>query len=418
MTYANYRVNERIFMLDCGRKYFTPAWIKRLIDEIRAAGFNAINMHFAEDMAIRLESKKFPWLAGGDHTLCGFGAKYGRPEDDGKYLTQDEMRDIVSYAFDHGVNVIPSLDSPGHMTYTVMRYKQNVGRDIGMYFHKHGKVAIVQAAGERAETSLAQYSSSIDIINPEALTFVKELYTEYGTFFRELGCTSFDIGGDEILGWGDAGSIDKTVPKWSNLDHWEAYAKKVTGNENAVAYDAFLLYFNDIAALLRSLGYTSIRMWNDDVCRHDGTGWQEVVQLDTSIALQFWSSHTNNDRNTAKFYLDRGYGLYNFCRAYNYYTMYPAGSSFSSSYVTPEAIMKEWTPYVFTPKDSICDTKDNEYIFPKFNPENHIEAPDARIKGAGFCLWTDTPSVATEDELLEIIRPYFTALGRKASGMA
>lgn len=190
-----------------------------------------------------------------------------------------------------------------------------------------------------------------DVINPEALAFVKELYTEYGTFFRELG-------------------------------------------------------------------YTSIRMWNDDVCRHADTGWQEVVQLDKSIGLQFRSSHTNDDRNTAQFYLDRGYELYNFCRAYNYYTMYPAGSSFSSSYVTPEAILREWTPYTFTPKDSMCDTKSNEYIFPKFNPGNHIKAPDARVKGAGFCLWTDTPAAQTEDELLEIIRPYFTAIGKKASGEA
>ena len=51
MSNSKYRVNECIFMLDCGRKYFTPDWIKRLIDEISAVGYNAINIHFAEPPA-------------------------------------------------------------------------------------------------------------------------------------------------------------------------------------------------------------------------------------------------------------------------------------------------------------------------------------------------------------------------------
>ena len=53
----NYKVNERIFMLDCARKYYTPAWIEKLILEIKNAGFNNISIHFGEDMGHRLESK-------------------------------------------------------------------------------------------------------------------------------------------------------------------------------------------------------------------------------------------------------------------------------------------------------------------------------------------------------------------------
>ena len=69
MKTSLYRVPERIFMLDCARKYYTPAWIKRLILEIKIAGFNTISIHFGEDMGHRLESKTYPWLAGGDHSL-------------------------------------------------------------------------------------------------------------------------------------------------------------------------------------------------------------------------------------------------------------------------------------------------------------------------------------------------------------
>ncbi len=412
MSNSKYRVNERIFMLDCARKYFTPGWIKRLIDELSAVGYNAINIHFAENNAIRLESKKYPWLMGGDHTLCAFGAKYGCPEDNGKYITQEEMADIVRYAQSRGLDVIPSLDTPGHTAYIVKRYMLKYGEDIGNYFHKNGKVAMVMAAGESDESSTEKYSSGIDISNASAVAFIKDLYTEYGTFFRELGCTSFDIGGDELLGWGDEGSIDKSVPKWCNLDHWQAHAQKLTGNPKAVAYDAFLLYMNDITALLRSLGYKSVRMWNDDVYRHSDTAWEEAVELDKSIDIQYWSPHTNNGNNTAQYYIDRGHNVYNFARLYTYYTLYPDREP---SYTTPEVIMKEWNAYVFAPNNSESTT-DNTYIFPPFNPGNLVEAPNEKVKGVGFSLWCDNPSGETEDELLEHLRPYFTAIAKKALG--
>ncbi len=412
MNSSKLHVDECIFMLDCARKYFTPDWIKRLIDEISAVGFNAISIHFSEDVAFRLESKRYPWLAGGDHTLCTFGAHYGCPENDGKYITQDEMADIVRYARARGVEVIPSLDSPGHMTYAVKKYKAEYGVDIGNYFHKNGKVAVVQSRGENDEGAQELYSRGIDISNPEAVEFARNLYTEYGLFFRELGCKSFDIGGDELLGWGNDDSIDKSVPKWCNLDHWQEQARKLTGDPRAVAYDAFILYMNGITSLLRSLGYESVRMWNDDVYRCSDTMWKEAAQLDSSIDIQFWSPHTNGGEATAQFYLDRGHNLYNFARLYTYYTLYPDKNP---SYATPEAIMKEWNPYVFAPNNSDC-TVDNSYIFPPFKEGNIIDAPNAQVKGAGFCLWCDTPAAETEDEILEHIRPYFTAIAKKAMG--
>ncbi|MBQ8689855.1 MAG: hypothetical protein IJ515_05790 [Clostridia bacterium] len=216
----------------------------------------------------------------------------------------------------------------------------------------------------------------------------------------------------EVTSCSDGGAelIDPTVSKWSNLDHWEEYAKVRTGKENAVAYDAFILYMNDITALLRSIGYESVRMWNDDVYRISDTDWQCAAEIDKSIDIQYWSPHTNNGEGTAQFYIDKGHNVYNFARLYTYYTLYPDKAP---SYVTPEAIMKEWNPYIFAPKNSECTT-DNTYIFPPFMPGNIISAPNEKVKGAGFCLWTDCPSAETEDEILENMRPYFTAIAKKS----
>lgn len=397
MDQSIYKVDERIFMLDCARKYLTPEWIKRLIDEISAAGFNVLQIHFGEEMGHRLESKKFPWLAGGDHSLCVFGVANGMPENNGKYITQDEMREIVRYAISHGVEVIPSFDSPGHMNYAVKKYNTHYGRDIGNYFHKDGGRHIVSGSSIYKEESATSHSRGIDISNPEAVAFAKELYTEYGRFFRELGCVKFDMGGDELLGFGD--SVDNSIPKWQNLEHWDAYAKKLTGNPCAVAYDAFVAYMNDIAGLLYSIGYESVRMWNDDAYRYADTGWREVVGLDKSIEIQYWTHITNDGKNTAQFYIDKGHKIHNFAYEYSYYTLYPDRPPFK---VAPQEILDKWNPYIF---DAV-------------NPENVVAAPHGMVRGAGFCLWTDTPSSEDEDSLIDSMRPYFTAFAKKASGGA
>ena len=392
MGVSNHGAPKCIFMLDCARKYLTPAWIKRLIDEISAVGYNAIVLHFSEDMAMRLESRLYPWLAGGDHSLCVFGAANGEPETDGSFITLDEMADIVRHAHSRSLEVIPSFDSPGHMNYVVKKYNEHYGKDISNYFHKHGKVSIVQGSSIYKEESQLSYSRGIDITNPEAVEFVKSLYREYGEFFRSLGCTAFDIGGDELLGFGE--SIDDSVSKWQNLDHWESHAKRITGKDNAVAYDAFLLYMNDLCAMLRDMGYESIRMWNDDAYRDFDTKWTGAVELDKSIEIQYWSPLANGGKNHARHFTERGHKIYNFTYKYTYYTLYP---NRAPTQVTPEDIEREWNPYVF----------DSE------NSENTLECPCDTLLGAGICLWTDTPNAQGEDELLENIRPYFTAIAKK-----
>ena len=225
----------------------------------------------------------------------------------------------------------------------------------------------------------------------EAVAFAKSLYEEYGRFFSSLGCDTFDIGGDELLGFGE--SIDDSVSKWNNLDHWRDHARRITGDENAVAYDAFVLYMNEIADLVRSLGYKRVRMWNDDVYRFFDTGWSEVAKIDKNIEIQYWSTAANGGINTPNYYIDRGHGIYNFVGYYSYYV-----PGLRHKYgITPDKITAEWNPYVF----------DREH------PENDPSFGDGRVKGFGACLWCDIPTAHTEDEILADLIPYFAAYAKK-----
>ena len=385
---------ERAFFLDCGRKYYSPEWIEDMIREISWSNMNAIYIHFSEEMGFRLESKTYPWLAGGDNTLCIGGADYGVAEDNGKYITQDEMREIAAVAKLYHVEIIPSLDSPGHMNYAVKKYNAQYKTDIGNYFHYNGQVAIVQGSGKSTEQT--NYSRGIDISNEAAVTFAKNLYVEYAAFFKELGCTKFDIGGDELLGWGASLS---SVSKWKQLDHWKAYAQQRSGNNNAVAYDAFMYYMNDIYDLVKSYGYTSIRMWNDDALRSADTGWNKVVTLNPGMEIQYWTPDANKSTNNIWTYLNAGYKAYNFLNDYNYYVLGQAHDGTGYAGVTPQRIYEKWAPNVFT---TYGGTGSNTAI------------GNANVKGSAFCVWCDNPSAETAAEVKAGILPCLRVNGAKA----
>ena len=384
-----YRVPERALMLDCGRKYFSPKWFERAIPLLKKANMNALYLHFSEEMGLRIESKQFPWLAGGDHTLCVHGSKNGLAEEDKKYLTQDEIKYIASVARDHQIELVPSLDSPGHMNYAVKKYNEHYNTDIGNYFHKNRKVSIVQGSSLTGEDAQKRYSRGIDIANPEAVSFARALLTEYGELFRSLGSKSFDIGGDELLGFGE--SIDSTLSKWQSLEHWDALAQEKTGRADAVAYDAFLLYMNETASLMRSLGYSSVRMWNDDVLRSGDTNWNRAAELDRDIEIEYWTPSANGGKNTVRTYIDEGYRVYNFI---NYYTYYVLGFGMKSK-ITPEQLSSEWNAYNFgTPEK-----------------QDRVEPSDTSVLGGGFCVWCDNPSAESAEDILNHISPYLFSAG-------
>ncbi len=400
-------VLERGLSLDNGRKYYSVEWIKEMIRELSWADMNALVLHFSEEMGWGIESKLYPWLAGRDGTLC----TQAEVATDNTVLTQEEVKEIVEYAKLYHVEIIPSIDSPGHMNYMVKKFNEKcatqdfsftydgtthtaeAGSEIGNYYHYNGKTSIVKGSRNTA------YSRGIDISNEVAIAFVRSLIEEYGKLFNDLGCTKFDIGGDELLGWGSA--IASGVNKWQQLDHWKAYAQSRTGNSNAVAYDAFLLYMNDLNNLVRSLGYTSVRMWNDDALRSTDTGWTGVVQLDTNIDIWFWTTGSN----TVWTYANAGYQVYNILSDYNYYAMTndyfsTLRGSFDQAYA--DQIYDEWTPYTFDPDSTTLGTGKNMSI------------GNQNVLGSAFGIWSDNPSLRTEEEVMSDVLPLLRAHGAKA----
>ena len=94
------RFRWRGLMIDCGRHFISVEVIKHTLDGMAAVKLNVFHWHLSEDQGFRIESKAFPKL-----TELG---------SDGLFYTQEQAREIVAYARDRGIRVVPEFDMPGH----------------------------------------------------------------------------------------------------------------------------------------------------------------------------------------------------------------------------------------------------------------------------------------------------------------
>jgi hexosaminidase len=121
------RFSYRGMHFDVGRHFFSVDYVKKYIDFLALHKFNTFHWHLTEDQGWRIEIKKFPKLTETgscrDQTLSG---PYGSNNYDGKkycgYYTQEQIKDIVKYAEERYVNIIPEIEMPGHSMAALSAY--------------------------------------------------------------------------------------------------------------------------------------------------------------------------------------------------------------------------------------------------------------------------------------------------------
>ena len=96
------KYNHRAFMADTGRRFIPLSTIKTNIDAMAANKMNVLHLHFADWCRFAIESKLFPELTSG---LVG---------DQGGFYTQDDIKNMITYANDRGIVVMPEVDMPSH----------------------------------------------------------------------------------------------------------------------------------------------------------------------------------------------------------------------------------------------------------------------------------------------------------------
>ncbi|PVX44459.1 hexosaminidase [Flavobacterium sp. 103] len=116
-------------MLDVGRHFFPVAFVKKYIDYLAFHKMNYFHWHLTEDQGWRIEIKKYPKLTeiGSKRNGSIIGHYPGTGSDntpEGGFYTQEEIKDIVKYASDRFITVIPEIEMPGHSSAAIAAYPQ------------------------------------------------------------------------------------------------------------------------------------------------------------------------------------------------------------------------------------------------------------------------------------------------------
>ncbi len=220
----------RGLLIDAARHWQPVDVIKRNLDGMAAVKMNVLHWHLTEDQGFRVECKTFPKL----HELGS----------DGFYYTQDQIRDIIAYAADRGIRVMPEFDIPGHSTSWFVGYPQ--------YASAPGPYSIERRWG---------------IMDPTFNPAIEETYKFFDAFFKEMSALFpdeyFHIGGDENNG-----------KQWDANPQIQQFMKK-NGLRNNHELQS---YFNKrILAILKMNNKKMV-------------GWDEILQPDSpkDIVIQSW----------------------------------------------------------------------------------------------------------------------------------
>ena len=176
------RFSYRGMMLDCSRHFFSVEFVKKFIDLIALHNMNRFHWHLTDDQGWRIEIKKYPKLTeiGSQRsgTILGTNSDLDDGIPHGGFYTQQEAREIVKYAQERHITVVPEIDMPGHMLAALACYPE-LGCTGGPYEVGH---------------FWGVYTDVLCVGNPKVYEFVQEVLTEVMDIFPS---EVIHIGGDE-----------------------------------------------------------------------------------------------------------------------------------------------------------------------------------------------------------------------------
>lgn len=230
LIYDKPRFAWRGLLMDVALHFMPVDVIKRTLDGMAAVKMNVLHLHLSNDQGFRVESKVFPRLQ--------------QVASDGFYYTQEDIRNIVAYAGQRGIMVVPEFVVPAHTTAILTAYPQ--------------------FASFKRDYTLQRYFGVFDPVmdptNEKLYPFLEKLYTEMASLFPG---DYMHIGGDENTG-----------KDWENTPHIKNFMQ-AKGMKN---YMALQTYFN--RRLLPIISKTGKKMM----------GWDEIFQpgVPKDIVIQSW----------------------------------------------------------------------------------------------------------------------------------
>ncbi|MEU0698048.1 family 20 glycosylhydrolase [Streptomyces niveus] len=324
---------QRGLNLDIARKYYTAGWIENRLREMADLKLNQLGLHFSDDQGFRIASDTHPEVVSQQH------------------LTKAEVRGIIALAGRLHIDIIPEIDSPGHL---------------GAVMAPHPELQLRNVNGQPTR-------GAIDISQPAAAKIVDDLLREYDTLFPG---PYWHIGADEYQ------ALVVSDPE-ASFPQLAAAAKKKYG-ANAKVQDLATGWMNDRAAVVLPKK-KQIQAWND------GFFAGGVVKADQNLQVDYWTGKEIGARPPLD-YLREGRKVVNLNDEFLYYVL---GQPNDFVYPTGQRIYEQWTPLVLRGTTPV--------------PQKYSK----QILGARFAVWGDIANAQTPAQVAAGIQLPLAAMSQK-----
>ena len=382
------RFGWRGFMLDESRHFFGKQTVKELLDWMAFYKLNRFHWHLSDSQGWRIEIKKYPLL-----TSVGGKGNFTDSLADAIYYTQEDIREIVAYAKDRFITIIPEIDMPGHATAATRAYPILSGGDAPNYT-----------------------GFTFDPANDETYTYLTEILKEISTLFPS---GIIHLGGDEvafgIAAWGKNPGVAKLMAanQFTELNQVEHYFLRRMA-DSVLKFSNYIMCWDEAVSAGLPVSKTYVSWWRqnhpESLNEAISKGYKLVLCPRLPLYLDFVqdSSHQSGrkwDKTKFNSYLD----LYHFPE--NSMAADLCGKTnilgLQGNLWTETVISKKRLQYLIFPRmaslaeagwtagsaknDSQFNTrlkahlllydKENIYYYNPFQPDQHPEAIDVKKKG-------------------------------------
>ena len=347
----------KIAMLDSGRKYFSADWVKAFLYEAKADSYTHVmlavgndGMRFLlDDMSLNVGGKTYSSDAVASAIRAGNNAY--TTASSGEW-TESEMDEFFATAKKAGIEIIPLLNSPGHMD------------------------AVLYAASSLTGTNCSYNGSSrtIDVTNDTAVRFSQAFLQKYVDYFAGKGCRYFNFGADEYAN-----------------DRYTSGSMGFGSLQNSGKYGYFIKYVNELAAMVKQAGMTPIA-FNDGIefaNKMSASVGSTTYTFDRDIVVCYWSGGWSGyTPRTAANLASDGFRIIN--TTGDFYYVLGKNDSFDNGYT----YAANWSNY------KVCGTS--------------LSA--SSVIGGMFCMWSDYPGAETQTQEARKIRLPLRAMGLAMDG--
>lgn len=333
---------ERSVMMDVGRKYYSPVWMKNLLREMAWNQLNTLHLHLTDNEGVRVIFPSFPDTASPDAWSAA------------------ELKDILDTAASYYIEVIPEIETPGHMDWMLRNRPE---------FHLRLSNSTI-------------VSKALDFSIPAARDFLKTIIRETLDMFPHS--RHFHLGADEYF----LHPIDlKNTPQLAQ------YAREESGKPGADSEDAVRYFVNDLATLVQEKRKIA-RVWNDGAVRRN-----PAIALDKETEIECWSIWgTKRGEMNVQELVDNRYRVKNAHGDY-YFIIRANWDNLNHPKHSPHGLYDDWRANRFMDKAGESLT---------------VIAPESQcMVGAGIQVWADEPAFWRPEEVWRQLIQWILPLGQR-----